>query len=117
MQLIKPNQFLCTFQVGHMTIFLLIFLILLLIYSFLIDYYRRSWNQVPVYDIEDVNDVKVSVIIAVRNEENYIKGLISLLKNQNFPKELYEVIVVDDHSSDDTVNILQSLIPEHLSLL
>lgn len=100
-----------------MIIFLLIFLILLLIYSFLIDFYRRSWNQIPVYNIEDVNDVKVSVIIAVRNEENNIEGLISLLINQNFPKDLYEVIVVDDHSSDETVNILQSLKSEHLSIV
>lgn len=100
-----------------MTIFLLIFLILLVIYSFLIDYYRRAWNQVPVYEINDVNDVKVSVIIAVRNEEKYIPGLITMLENQNFPKELYEVIIVDDHSADNTFSILQSSIPKHISLV
>ena len=100
-----------------MTIFLFIFLILLVIYSFLIDYYRRAWNQVPVYEIEEVNDVKVSVIIAVRNEENHIGGLISLLENQKFPKALYEVIIVDDHSSDNTLETLQSMEPVDLSLV
>ena len=100
-----------------MTIFLLIFLILLGIYSFLINFYRRAWNQVPVHEIQDVNDVKVSVIIAVRNEEINIGGLISLLEKQTFPKDLYEVIIVDDHSSDNTLDILKSLKPQNLSVV
>ena len=100
-----------------MSIFLLIFFILMLIYSFLIDFYRRAWNQVPVYDIDDVMDVKVSVIIAVRNEEKNISDLVTLLGNQSLPKALFEVIFVDDHSEDNTLNILKCAKSEHFSLI
>jgi Glycosyltransferases, probably involved in cell wall biogenesis len=89
----------------------------MLIYSFLIDFYRRAWNQVPVYDIDDVKDVKVSVIIAVRNEEKNISDLVTLLGSQGFPKALFEVIFVDDHSEDNTLNILKGVNSEHLSLI
>ena len=37
-----------------MTIFLLIFLIALVIYSLLIDYYRRAWNRIPIIEIQEV---------------------------------------------------------------
>jgi len=100
-----------------MSIFLLIFFILMLIYSFLIDFYRRAWNQVPVYDIDDVMDVKVSVIIAVRNEEKNISDLVTLLGNQSFPKTFFDVIFVDDHSEDNTLNILKDAKSEHFSLI
>lgn len=99
-----------------MTIFLLIFLILLVIYSFLIDFYRRSWKQVPIYNIDDAPDVKVSVIIAVRNEEKNIGDLIEALQNQAYPKENFEVIFVDDHSADNTVADLESKKSELLNL-
>lgn len=98
-----------TFQVVRMTIFLLIFLIALLIYSFLIDYYRRSWNRIPIAEIEVVNDVKVSVIVSVRNEESTLPGLIEHLEKQNYRKDLFEVIVIDDHSDDNTLQLLKSV--------
>ena len=100
-----------------MTIFLLIFFILLIIYSFVIDFYRRAWKQVPVYDIDDVKNVKISVIISVRNEEQNVSQLLTLLDNQRFPKDSFEVIFVDDHSEDNTLNILKNTKSEHLSVV
>ena len=92
-----------------MTIFLLIFLIALLVYSFLIDYYRRSWNRISSVDIQEVEDVRVSVVVAVRNEEKNLPELIAHLERQNFPKTLFEVIIVNDHSTDGTGQLLHSL--------
>lgn len=46
---------------------------------------------------------KVSVIIPARNEEQNICNCLDDILNQNFPKELLEIIVVDDHSTDKTV--------------
>jgi biofilm PGA synthesis N-glycosyltransferase PgaC len=105
---------LCTFQVAHMTIFLLIFLIALFIYSFLIDYYRRSWNRIPIFEIQDVSDIKISVIVAVRNEETNLPELIMHLGHQDFPKNCFEVVFVDDHSTDGTYQLLKSLNAEEL---
>ena len=91
-----------------MTIFLLIFLIILVIYSFLIDYYRRAWKQIPTHEIKDSTGVSVSVIIAVRNEENNIGELLEAIQNQRYPKEKFEVICVDDHSTDNTPALLNA---------
>lgn len=50
----------------------------------------------------------VSVIVAARNEEeNLAHCLISLL-SQVYPKELYEVILIDDNSADNTLSIARS---------
>jgi poly-beta-1,6-N-acetyl-D-glucosamine synthase len=92
-----------------MTIFLLIFMIALIIYSFLINYYRRSWNRISIVDIQAVRDVKISVIIAVRNEESNLPELLARLNDQDFPNNLFEVIIVDDHSTDNTLAVLTSL--------
>lgn len=49
----------------------------------------------------------VSVLIAVRDEEEYIERCIQSLIKQSYPKDLYEIIVVDDHSTDGTAEKLQ----------
>ncbi|HUQ65055.1 MAG TPA: glycosyltransferase [Flavitalea sp.] len=100
-----------------MTIFLLIFFIILVIYSLLIDFYRRSWNQIPVHQFKPVTDVKISVIIAVRNEEINIPILAPLLAKQKYPKELFEVIFVDDHSEDQTLTLLHSTLSDNFFVL
>ena len=59
------------------------------------------------YFLNKKNIVKVSVLIAARNEEKNIVKLLQSLYNQTFPKEFYEVIIVDDHSDDNTKNIIE----------
>lgn len=44
-----------------------------------------------------------SVVIPVRNEADHIYALLSDLDKQDYPRENYEIIVVDDSSEDDTV--------------
>lgn len=50
----------------------------------------------------------VSVIIAARNEEHNIRKCLDALIDQQYPKELFEVVVVDDRSSDATADIVES---------
>jgi cellulose synthase/poly-beta-1,6-N-acetylglucosamine synthase-like glycosyltransferase len=50
----------------------------------------------------------VSVLVAVRNEENNIKTLIQSLKNIDYPPDRFEVIFIDDYSSDNTNKIIKS---------
>jgi len=45
---------------------------------------------------------KVSVIVAVYNQERFIGRCLRSLLHQTFPHEQYEIIVVDDGSSDRT---------------
>ena len=50
--------------------------------------------------------IKVSIVIPVRNEEYHIHKTLDSIVNQNFPREKYEIIVVDGMSEDRTRNIL-----------
>ena len=52
----------------------------------------------------------ISVVVPVRNESANVASVIDDLLSQNFPKDLYEIIVVDDHSEDSTGEIVQQLI-------
>ena len=59
------------------------------------------------------NDLKVSILIAARNEENNIERLLKSLYNQTFEKDLFEVIIIDDHSKDNTLLIVENFIKEN----
>jgi cellulose synthase/poly-beta-1,6-N-acetylglucosamine synthase-like glycosyltransferase len=47
----------------------------------------------------------VTVIVAARDEAPYIQSCLDSLLHQTYPSHLYEIIVVDDHSSDGTADI------------
>ena len=52
----------------------------------------------------------VSVIIPMRNEEQYIVSCLKSLLEQTYPAEHYEMIVVDGMSSDRSVELVRELI-------
>lgn len=47
--------------------------------------------------------LSVTVIVVVRNEEANIANLLSGFDRQSYPRALFEVIILDDHSEDCTV--------------
>ncbi|MBZ9578241.1 glycosyltransferase family 2 protein [Patescibacteria group bacterium] len=47
----------------------------------------------------------MSIIIPTYNSEKMLKGLLNSIKNQDYPAEKIEILVVDDDSTDNTVNI------------
>jgi len=51
----------------------------------------------------------VTFVIPARNEESNIESCLRGILDQDYPKELYEIIVADGHSADSTVEIAQSL--------
>lgn len=57
-------------------------------------------------DFKD-NDIDVSVIIPILNEEKFIRGVIFSLINQSYPREKMEWLFVDGVSGDNTVNIIK----------
>ncbi|PIR80261.1 MAG: hypothetical protein COU25_00995, partial [Candidatus Levybacteria bacterium CG10_big_fil_rev_8_21_14_0_10_35_13] len=50
----------------------------------------------------------ISVVIAAYNEEKNLPKCLDSITNQNFPKENYEIIVVDNNSKDKTAEIARS---------
>ncbi len=51
-------------------------------------------------------ETRVSLVIAMRNEEDNILHLLQHLYRQDYPQHLIEVILVDDHSEDQTKNLV-----------
>jgi cellulose synthase/poly-beta-1,6-N-acetylglucosamine synthase-like glycosyltransferase len=49
----------------------------------------------------------VSVVIAARNEEENLPHLLTALVNQSYPQSLYEVIIADDESTDNTAAVIE----------
>jgi glycosyltransferase involved in cell wall biosynthesis len=58
-----------------------------------------------------------TVVIPAFNEEVFIKQCLSTLVNQSYPRDSYEIIVVDNGSTDSTVNIANNLADKTLSLI
>jgi len=52
----------------------------------------------------------VSVIVPARNEEKNIKNCINSILNSNYPKEKFEIIVVNDRSTDNTLSEITDLL-------
>jgi len=89
-------------------IFLIITIVLFVLYSILIIFYWQSWKSIPDFVLSGQSpQTKISVIIPARNEEENIGRLLLALQQQIYPGELFEVIVVDDHSADKTAIIVQ----------
>lgn len=55
----------------------------------------------------------VSVVVAAKNEERSIEICLRALLAQDYPPEHYEIVVVDDGSTDATADIVQSIAREN----
>ena len=67
---------------------------------------KKEGNIKQIIKLEN----KVSVIIPVRNEENSIIQCLDSLQNQNFNVENFEILVINDHSTDKTEEFVNSFI-------
>lgn len=102
-------------------LFLFISFFLLLPYIILLFYYRKSWKHIPEFIPAGVFQEDelpfVSVIIAARNEEKNIGKCIQSLIRQTYPQHKFEVLITNDHSTDKTVEIIQSLKTDNIRIL
>jgi len=78
------------------------------VYVALVLYMRHGWLSIPTFRSHNAPSTSVSVLIAARNEEDVIERTINALLNQDFPKELLEIIIIDDHSTDRTADIVNA---------
>ncbi len=101
-----------------MTITLIGFFVVMsgIIYSSLIFWYYYGWIKTPVFKPGSFTfSPKVSVIVAFRNEEKVLQNLLNDLINQSYSSELFEVILVDDHSTDGSYDLVKNLIEVNTS--
>ncbi len=92
-----------------MTAVLIISILLFLGYAVLIIYYRQSWLAIPGFNSAFTGakpKTKISVIIPARNEALHIQACLDSICQQSYPQDLFDVIVVDDHSTDKTAALI-----------
>jgi cellulose synthase/poly-beta-1,6-N-acetylglucosamine synthase-like glycosyltransferase len=76
------------------------------VYVFVILNFRRSWNKFKIRQVSSDDFPFISVVVPFRNEKEQLPQLISLLMHQQYPQHKFEVIAVDDHSTDGTAQNL-----------
>jgi len=91
-------------------------LIILFLYALLIIRYTLGWYKVKTITNKEFTP-KVSIVIAMRNEENEAERLLQNLQSQIYPTDKLELILVNDHSTDNTFNILNSLQLDNLQVI
>ena len=58
---------------------------------------------------ESLNSIYLSVVIPTYNRSRILEKVLLAIYNQDYPSSSYEVIVVDDGSTDDTPEVIKSL--------
>jgi cellulose synthase/poly-beta-1,6-N-acetylglucosamine synthase-like glycosyltransferase len=94
---------------------------LLILYAFLIAFYDKGWKTLPSFNEADMESftpsTKISVIIPARNEAHNIGSCLQSIIAQNYPKELFEVIVINDHSTDNTEEVVLRFAGQNVKLI
>ena len=84
----------------------------LFIYALLIFFYFYHWLHVKSFTPGGSPRTFISVVVAARNEEENIARLLKLLQQQTYPANQFEVIVIDDFSTDKTKELAQGFSSE-----
>src|SRR6478609_4485320 len=83
---------------------------LLCLYLLLINTYLFWFNKLKIFAPHSIQpSTRFSIIIPARNEESNIENCLRSILQNNYPKNLYEIIVADDFSTDATPEIVRSL--------
>lgn len=81
-------------------------------------FFRRGWLRIKLYHpTVKAPQTRVSILIAARNEENNISHTIKDILEQSYPAELMELIIVDDHSTDRTSDVVLSFSDPRVKLI
>ena len=99
-----------------MLFFIAIITFITLLYGFQISKYRIGWDKIKPVN-RQIYTPKVSVVIAIRNEESEIIRLLTELKKQIYPTNKLEFLVVNDHSTDATLELLQQSATDNLRIV
>ena len=87
----------------------LLSIIVILVYLFLIGSFVFGFDKVNVFELKDIPAKnKFSIIIPFRNEAKNLPCLLESISKLEYPNHLFEVIFVDDESSDDSVEVIKS---------
>src|SRR5436190_16671860 len=85
--------------------------VLLCVYLLIVNLYLFWFSRLKIFqpDADHLPATGFSIIIPARNEEEKITACLQSVLRNDYPPSLYEIIVVDDFSTDSTGFIIQDL--------
>ena len=92
----------------------------LLGYCGLLFYYTHSWQQLPGFSVEEnaaTPTTRITIIIPARNEAKNIGSCLESILIQDYPSSLLQVLVMNDHSTDDTELVVQNFSTKNVKLI
>ncbi len=88
-------------------VLIIIFILLLAHYIFFLMKIFSGLNKLKLSTSISIPEEFISVIIPFRNEEKNILVNLKSIEDQDYPKEKFEVIYIDDSSEDNSLKLLQ----------
>lgn len=90
--------------------------VLLVLYALLIIAYWIGWRMIPTFKMqtkwEQFNN-QFSIIVPARNEEHSILACLQSLTSQSYSAKHFQIIVVNDHSTDKTQQVVEAFIAQY----
>lgn len=96
---------------------ILLALIPLFLYMLMLFYFSIGYRRLSVFKgCENTQESKFSILIPFRNESEHLPELLKSLAKLKYPKENFEIWLIDDDSSDDSAAMIHTFISENTGL-
>ena len=101
---------------------LYVILVVLIMAVYAVRHYLFTVNRLTgdqrlcYHDIVDDDLPRISVLVPMHNEERVARQSLEAILNCEYPRELLEIIPVNDHSDDGTAEILDELAAVHQAI-
>ncbi|MFW5819871.1 MAG: glycosyltransferase [Bacteroidota bacterium] len=92
-----------------MILFLVISFSFLFLYLLLISGFYHHWKKACPFHFVKKEEIFISLVIPFFNEEVNLRSLVTSIKDQNYSRDRFEVILVDDHSTDSSLTLAKKL--------
>jgi cellulose synthase/poly-beta-1,6-N-acetylglucosamine synthase-like glycosyltransferase len=101
-----------------MWLIILIALVPIIAYLVLVLFLCKGWDVYRQTNLQSIDFVPyVSVVVAFRNEADNLPLLIQSLVQQSYSSKRYEVILVNDHSTDNWNDLVMSILPDNIRVI
>lgn len=101
-----------------MGLIIVLAIVLVVGYGLLLGFYAWGWRRSRLTQaLPAASPLPLSVVIPARNEASRIQLCLESLLAQQYPSNLLEIIVVDDHSTDPTVTLVEQVGGSRVRLL
>ncbi len=96
---------------------LILSVFILTIYVILMIYLVWGFNRLPEFTLDQTSpENSFSIIVSFRNEAKNLPTLLQSITQLNYPTERFEVILVNDDSSDNYKTVIQNFLVDNLDM-